>query len=936
MAKLTSPQLYDVPPEIVAKLDQYDFVLADETDAQGFRVDWSSVDSPPVSITHESQLATGGQDSTEGDELYSGRDLTDAYRIIYRDFGGGAGQISRDTANYASNKFFSSDGIDISDPSGVKLMPAFDVIPATDLRGAVCEYQSTLAVTVDMGSNTDDRKQVAFYHPETPDELWTYAPGITADFEAVSLCSDGEWLYVALAGTGGVWRGKDPRVDATAWTQYSQAYSISYMCYNSGWLYGVMDDNEVGRILATADGSWNPFEIQGALAPARDSFGLSEVGAWVYWGVRAGARSWVYALQYNPSATDVQEVFEQYVELPTGFVGTCLDGYLGQLFIGGYNLSRVSDKNQGAVYLATEDGIALLTNIGGDPNRGEDDSSAEEVKGIAGYGHDLWIVTASSVYLWNLKMGGLAKVGKFGSYASEEDINTSEQIDYLDKLDYGLRFITSDGSFVRPEQFNPSWLIQPENNGSYAFVQGVKGTVSDDTWSEGLTQSMSAASAYAAPTGENKWAIDLDVDETLRVYPNSSTPHREARAWWVRPQPARDGGSIDNAIGSTFEVTTARINGNCAELGIRDGVYELAVRLYGGTTTDNTGWEVQIGRWRKATVGYEWAKKAQTNKRNLHRIRLTLKEDVGRVYVDGALIYETVAGELRSVTDVYEDATESTCFYFTGGWCYNRTISTYSGYNKTPWVIDYASIRCATNGAWSDDAAILRSVTSTTNFTVLNSTPYVPSSGSVDGLVCLDWDRYLSTSSDELRNYGELLTSWSTARWPGVIKDFSFIDISHDPVAEGDQLLVYVETDFSVTTFTIEPGDEVLTKTALRNMKGSKVRCRIRMSSHDGTSSPKVSCISLRFGVPPVDRIQFLVDLRDNLTLLTGERYDAAGARLWLEERIMSGGPLMLYRRSGMREVVIEAAQDTHAYPSATHDSEPQGMMILRLKVVSQ
>lgn len=858
-------------------LDRFDFVLRDGDGDHGFRVDWDSTNPLPFQRTDEAQMPTSATQSAEGaEEVYSGRDLTDSWRIYFSDFTAGAGQVSRDVVSYAAGKYSESRNIDISGDEGLRLAPTPNVISgAYNLGGQVCEFKGLLACSLDAYS-----PPLGFFDPVSGTFLGS--PTIAAAGSVTALTTDGEYLYAAFSSSGGIWRSDEP---LSGWELWCDVQGVGAMEFCTGYIY-VVREEQLGFITDAL--TYEPLALEGALQPIRTTFGLTSSGSWVYWGVVSGARSWVFSAQYNPGDPTNSKPFEQYVELPSGFIGSCLHGYLGNIYIGGSESSRWPNTGRGIVYLAMSNGITRLCNLGDDPNSltsyPYDPTPYDNgVQNICGYGDDLWIVTARALYRWDLRRGGYSHVADTGSYLEEIDTNltaVSWESDWHAQSSHTL----------------PSTI-------GWVAAGAQQYTTQDGVTKQYIPALMAVDVGTASPYARSDFYADF---WSLRAYSSST----------LSPNPERQtmrfdfpGGTynLDNDIGTTFEVRVARMMGRALSFQTADGQHVARVRVQAGTTDSDESFTVEM----QDSTG--WLSYAQAKGRHeVNNFRLTLQGPIATLYLN-----EASTPILRTRMALAQEGARA--FTVVGGWMFPPESTT----KQHPWLLDLRGLRFCVDGAYATGGMISGSRT-LTSFTVLNNVPYLPTE---IGLVYLDLSQFAPS--------GELVTSWSTGRQPGVLKRFNYLDVNHSPLLYGEQIGLVVESDDGNTAGLIIDGSNtagVLDQIAINLPPMSRVRLRLQLGSTMRTTTPRLTSAVLRYGLAEITRFQFLVDCRQNVKTKTGENYDWQEARTYLDSLACSGAIVELRYAGRVARVRVEAVHDSADIPSVEDLFALQGRVLLQLR----
>jgi hypothetical protein len=335
---------------------------------------------------------------------YSVRDQ-DQPAIVYADWTQGAGQTTYEVEDSYSSKFRSSSYIDTQVKGELRLAKSVTLDADTDGDGVIINALGKVFMAF-TPAVADPRGTIRYWDGSA----WQDVPFASTDPTTGVSCfaTDGQYLYAALGGTDGVWRVTDSDADGVftdetlaSWAAGADADGIQAMVYSGGYMYAAKAAS-VGYFDATP--TWQQLS-PAILSPTTATFGLAAASNWVYWGSTKEGITRVDRTQYDGT----NEWYEPVCDFPSGFVGTCMVGYLNEVYIGGYYECTTASVGQGAVYKLVDGTPYLLTVFGSNPDYSADPTSTDNdnrVWAITPAGKDLFILTTRRVLRWDLDDGG--------------------------------------------------------------------------------------------------------------------------------------------------------------------------------------------------------------------------------------------------------------------------------------------------------------------------------------------------------------------------------------------------------------------------------------------------------------------------------------------------------------------------------------------------
>ncbi len=552
----------------------WDLVVSARDGSRHEYVVYSKTQSPLGVSVRKSEVAAAVADNpAQSGGTYSVRDQ-DQPAIVVSDWSLGAGQKSYEVEGSLAGRFHSSSAIDTAQKGELRLAHSGELVEDATSDGILLAALGFLW-QAHTPAGEDPR---ASLKASSDGVTWQAVPydGADPDDPINCIATDGEYVYVAMSNDG-IWRVKDSDADGeladeTA-TQWDDETGIVAMCYSGGYMYGAKA-NSVGYF--TDAPAWNQIS-PAALAPSLATFGLAPSGTWAYWGVTSGGMTRVSRVQFDGT----NEWFEDVAEFPTGFVGTCMASYLGNIYVGGYYECATENVGQGAVYLISGDTTTLLTTIGDNPDYSDDPTATDNdnrVWSLCPHAKDLYILTTRRVLRWDLDESGWVHVMDVpqGTASSLTWLTTGD-------LDYSGAAAPDAGTWT---------------------ASGM-GTVSN---ADGMLRIVTTAGNYktytAAPSG---------------------------------------GDALSNATGTTMQVRIDDLAGDAGEFGFDDGTKECRVRVWQTYMPSHKGdgitsiWRFALGEYVGGAWDYSsryWTTSTTTEPVVL---RLTCAGSVAKLYVDDML-----------------------------------------------------------------------------------------------------------------------------------------------------------------------------------------------------------------------------------------------------------------------------------------------------------
>ena len=870
-------------------LTLYDLLLSDGTTTHGYLIDWSTkTENPWVLSLKEQEPPKIAGVSEQEDANYGFRDLEDTWRLSYTNFKGGEGQRHRDATGAAPNKYWKSSAIKIDHEGELKLQPATKYFNKSGIGNKAVEFNGQVWCST-TGPGLCILNEAA--------GTLTDAPSTGGSGQATAMASDGECLWVGysdrlvkLNTSGSVLKSY---TDPSFWGITDIAFAGGQMYGTKGAIIGYLQEEVTTPPAKVAPAMLIDLAVAAMVRSDVTTFGCEAIGNWVYWGVRsrAGSRSWVYAVQYNPSDMEkgTTKKFELYVEMPTGFIGTELAGYVGQLYICGYyqSVTALAGHEQGCVYLATENGITFLTSVGEDPNEADAGTTLDEhytnrIVGAKGHDHFLWLLTLRGLYKWDIKEGGLSHVGDIGSYAESTSYWAGVPVSYKSRTNFDLTAFNGLGTMFLGHDYRSSG-----DGATGAFISTAGHLVI-----ESRTKNLHGTDAHRGtntpyPDKDGRYAYYAEIEvETVAFM-----------------------GQWEMSAQTQSHLVTACMYGYAVS-----GVYSTLARLRGGAG----GMGSQIVEVIIPGTAHSW------------KLVTDSPAGTGTLYIDGIARLSITPHPLSAGLD------QGGFVAFCGGW-----TSQTAGFPED-WVISIR--RCTVKSKDKIPGIPAGNASVQGSFCVLNSRPYVPSSARLGSL---------SSNAQGATIYapsGWLWSSDSSSKMQTVLKTFSYLDVAHEPLASGQSITIDVYLDgkqllSNGMPFTItygNAGTNGLTTIPIPNVKGRFVSGKVTLySSSGGYSTPIVHGWSLRFMPNDVTSYQFLIDLRDNSRDRTGQFGERKGARDFLLRCIREGKLLYLTTEldKELGSVMVKPAVVQFAaippLESGDHLYEPTGVALVNLKRIT-
>lgn len=665
---------------------QYGYVVYTKSDSPlGVGIKKSEV---PVSVTE----APGQQGGS-----YSVRDQEQPAFVI-SDWSRGAGQKSYETEGSLTARFHSSTAIDTGNKGELRLAHSGTLTEAVAWDGIVLAALGKMWQTSVPTAVADAEASVKYWDGSAWQAL-PYGEASPADDDpanAVScLATDGEYLYIGL-GSEGIYRVKDSDADGSftdeSATQWDAETDIVKLCYSGGYLYGAKN-TAVGYF--TAVPAWDQISPV-ALAPALTTFGLEPADKWAYWGTTSGGLTRVSRVQWDGT----NEWFEDVCDFPTGFVGTCMANYLGNIYIGGYYECATSYVGQGAIYLIADGIPTLLTTIGDNPDYATDPLSIDNdnrVWSMTPHGKDLYILTTRRVLRWDLDDGGWVHVMDVpqGTSSSATWLSTND-LDYtaaalpdagtwtasgtgtVSNADGMTRIITAAGNAkvytATPTDYVTCAAVQANDTvtmsnatGSYVYTAHADTTtvptafsISGDNTADAVelakcVNDQTATHGVTAVAATGVVSLTHTAATTCTVVSSNAT------------RLAVINNSLNNTSGTTMQVVVDGLSGSAGEFGFDDGAYVCRARVWqewrsarGAKSTGRISvWNVALGEYIDSAWDYSSGDYLTSVTTASLTLRLTCIGSVAKLYVDDDLSAKVTGLAASGGTN---------SIFFGGGW----------------------------------------------------------------------------------------------------------------------------------------------------------------------------------------------------------------------------------------------------------------------------
>jgi hypothetical protein len=362
-------------------------------------------------------LPGSGSSPTQAGGLYDVRD-SGSKALAHLDWRLGAGQRSLDGNEANASLFWESSNMDVSRPGELQLLrpvsnthlentcgPCFSALGYLWMGNSL----GVLSYSADNGAN------------------WTACTGYTSTAPISGFATDGVKVFICIpaGASNSVWvntaaaPGTFSRFGSTGTTA-----AIRHLAYQSGYLWGATAS---GAGVFDSDTGVFTEKTQPSINRVNSSVALVVAASAVYWVTSQGGRSYVYQITHSFSGATLTVVTEQYMEMPTGFVATCALGYLSVVYVGGYYQSATTGVGKGAVYLCAEGYAAPLFEIGEHPELTEDPanmSNDNRIWAICSASKDLYVLTNRACYRWDIDGTGYAHTFDFPGCGSSELVTT--------------------------------------------------------------------------------------------------------------------------------------------------------------------------------------------------------------------------------------------------------------------------------------------------------------------------------------------------------------------------------------------------------------------------------------------------------------------------------------------------------------------------------
>jgi hypothetical protein len=912
-------------------LERFDFTLSAGDETHGFLSGWATKTETPWALIVEEQTVPKNIVPDQEDENYGFRDLDDAWRASFSNFSGGEGQLRRDVSGGSGKRYWQSKNIDIGVEGEIRLQHALKLVKSSSgyeqrlTNAAAIPYRGSVVFSAEVSSSSTNHGQLILYTPEL--ERWstigTSGAGVNL-WPVTCLESDGEYIYVGYAG-GGIYRYRYVP-ESNTWDVVNEpvcttvmAKNVQAMCFCAGYLY--FTDGEQLHYVSVlgSPGTTVDLQVAAVIRPTLSCYGLvAHNDNWVYWGLRSENETVLYRAQFDGT----NKPFELFAKLPSGFVATALASYLGSLFVGGYYYSVHGDVGQGAVYLLTAGGAAILTRVGEDPNAVPvgttlPDTYRSQILAIEGYDNYLYLLTPRDLYRWDLRESGLEHVAEVGAFASKGGI----AYEYVS----GYEPVPSANGLL------------PTNT---IWVEGITPLIDPPIFPHTATSGLAAY--VAAYWGVGSGYIIVEASDWS-----------SKRYWNAETRTGIDDSTVygDWSDGGTLSYKLGMFLGDSFEAGITTSNGSALTRITASAVNDT--WSYW---YRNKDYVWERAVTAQPGKMDYHTFHLMADAETGtaKVIVDGS---ERAAWTMPTTT-VPTQFTPG-AFYGFG----NERCGQYYPLGQA-W-------RCVVKWLYYDTVSYVPIyeegyISSSTVFAVHAGAPWiaaVPATVTDRGLMTIDWSRYpgwfpieddaLTADPAKVSYTGELWTSETTMKLPTVRKYATMLDVLHRPLQENQRIDVtaYID-DVPYGPLIILPDaddpNRSLTSVAMSGVSGSRIRMRYRLFAgwrqeesvvpytvNAGLSTPALMGSSLRFS--PRDKVyyQLYVDLRDERKDRTGLIDGRSEARAFLLDKAAENAVLTLRFAEEVHQVQVKGLQFVGNPPRENQVDFPDGHAIVKLRVIS-
>lgn len=429
--------------------------------------------------------------------------------------------------------------------------------------------------------------------------------GTAASDPVSAMATDGEKVYAAThspgTATGKVYVGTAAGSETADWTSYSDATGIIDLAYSGGVLYGVQrgyspSTLKVGYFSAASPAVFTAIAGDAVLFPNVESKGLAVVNNWVYWLVNGSNQAWVYRAQHSTS-----DSFTLACELPEGFHATCIKGYLGDVFIGGYTdtgLTYVTDADhnriEGTLYIMASD--ATLRKV---CTLDADDIDCT-IRALTAYNRFLYMLTTESIWRYDLENG---------SYHHYADVPAKTGT------------VTGTGlSWTVDWEADPLGTQELPNTSKFTLTANAGANLKTE-WEAGIGSI------------SNFIGLKLTVDP------------KHHYAMYYKDDANLGAGTLEAHVGEFYS--------QAGMLGIADAARCALVKMRGVVTGSGAvnQFIISLGKWDVVSTNVVWTNYTYAGGIAEYTLRLTLDTSGARLYVNNAFVGSVAYDDLPAVDD---------------------------------------------------------------------------------------------------------------------------------------------------------------------------------------------------------------------------------------------------------------------------------------------
>jgi len=370
-----------------------------------------------IAVSPNVPLNVGSATPTSGEGQFDVRDTEGDKAVSHLDWSLGAGQKSLDEANASASRYLDSSCIDNSTKGLINLFRSTTTSASTTYTGPLFSACGRLWMGGPSGgvkTSTDNGAN------------WTACTGITSSTVATSFATDGTKVYVSFAVGSTFTIYANTASSPTVFAKFGgtgTSDAIRHLAYSGGYLFAA---TAAGAGIVDSTSGVYTKKTPNFLNTTNTSIGLVAAGNSVFWVVSQGAKTFVYELRYDPS--DLTVTTEQFMEMPSGFIGTCALGYLSMVYVGGYWDSSYTGVGKGAIYVGSSGYAAPLFEIGETPEQTALPTATENdnrVHALTAAGKDLYVLTNRACYRWDIDQGGYSHLFDFPGVGVTSTVSTS-------------------------------------------------------------------------------------------------------------------------------------------------------------------------------------------------------------------------------------------------------------------------------------------------------------------------------------------------------------------------------------------------------------------------------------------------------------------------------------------------------------------------------